>query len=55
MKLSDKKKVMAKKMHGMINGRVKASQKGRGSLEIPRGEKNEGNTMVEGKNENNRA
>lgn len=32
----------------------KRSQKGRESLNIPRGEKNEGNKMMEGKNENNR-
>ena len=32
----------------------KRSQKGRESLNIPRGEKNEGNNMYEGKNENNR-
>ena len=32
----------------------KAYQKGKESLNIPRGEKNEGNNMYEGKNENNR-
>ena len=30
-------------------------QKGKESLNIPKGEKNEGNKMEEGKNENNRA
>jgi hypothetical protein len=32
----------------------KWKQKGKESLNIPRGEKNEGNKMMEGKNENNR-
>lgn len=47
MKTSDKKKSMAKRMY--------AGKKGKGSLEIPKGEKNEGNTMMEGKNEHNRS
>lgn len=50
MKLKDKKKALAQKM---INGHVKPSQKGKGSLEITG--KNMGNKMVEGKDEHNRA
>jgi len=36
------------------NGKEYAYKKGKGSLNIPKGEKNEGNRMMEGPNENNR-
>jgi len=44
-KLSEKKKHIASRM----------KDKGKESLNIPRGEKNEGNKMEEGRNEHNRA
>lgn len=63
MKTDEKKKSVARKMlgwreHGSAAFKYtdfhKRSQKGKGSLNIPKGEKNEGNTMMEGRNENNR-
>ena len=63
---SDKKKAIAHKMHWKVESNDNYAsmrelynsmkkKKGKSSLNIPKGEKNEGNRMMEGRNENNRA